>query len=82
MFERRPQLLHRLQVQTFKIALVIFIYFCVKHIEFILLDMFLSMKVFLGGRAAEEVIFGGDTSTASVAYLAHATWLARKIITM
>lgn len=49
--ERRPQLLHRLQV-------------------------------FLGGRAAEEVIFGRDTSTASVAYLADATWLARKIITI
>lgn len=51
MLERRPQLLHRLQV-------------------------------FLGGRAAEEVIFGCDTSTASVAYLANATWLARKIITI
>ncbi|KAL3844464.1 hypothetical protein ACJIZ3_001867 [Penstemon smallii] len=51
MFERRPQLLHRLQV-------------------------------FLGGRAAEEVIYGRDTSQASVSYLADASWLARKIITV
>ncbi|KAL4565415.1 hypothetical protein LXL04_029509 [Taraxacum kok-saghyz] len=50
-FERRPQLLHRLQV-------------------------------LLGGRAAEEVVFGRDTSKASVEYLADATWLARKIITI
>ncbi|XP_073138323.1 probable inactive ATP-dependent zinc metalloprotease FTSHI 1, chloroplastic [Henckelia pumila] len=50
-FERRPQLLHRLQV-------------------------------LLGGRAAEEVIFGRDTSKASVSYLADASWLARKIITV
>ncbi|EPS61004.1 hypothetical protein M569_13795, partial [Genlisea aurea] len=50
-FERRPQLLHRLQV-------------------------------LLGGRAAEEVIFGRDTSKASVGYLADASWLARKIITI
>ncbi|KAL7165560.1 hypothetical protein ACSBR2_041281 [Camellia fascicularis] len=51
MFERRPQLLHRLQV-------------------------------LLGGRAAEEVIYGRDTSRASVNYLADASWLARKIITI
>nr|GMC97967.1 probable inactive ATP-dependent zinc metalloprotease FTSHI 1, chloroplastic [Ipomoea batatas] len=51
MFERRPQLLHRLQV-------------------------------LLGGRAAEEVIYGRDTSKASVSYLADATWLARKMITV
>ncbi|GAA0156937.1 metalloprotease [Lithospermum erythrorhizon] len=51
MFERRPQLLHRLQV-------------------------------LIGGRAAEEVIYGRDTSTASVSYLADASWLARKIITI
>lgn len=51
MFERLPQLLHRLQV-------------------------------FLGGRAAEEVIYGRDTSRASVSYLADASWLARKIITI
>lgn len=50
-FERRPQLLHRLQV-------------------------------LLGGRAAEEIIFGRDTSKASVSYLADASWLARKIITI
>lgn len=50
-FERRPQLLHRLQV-------------------------------LLGGRAAEEVIFGRDTSKASVNYLADASWLARKIVTI
>lgn len=40
------------------------------------------MEVLLGGRAAEEVIFGRDTSKASVSYLADASWLARKIITM
>ncbi|GFP98060.1 ATP-dependent zinc metalloprotease ftsh [Phtheirospermum japonicum] len=51
MFERLPQLLHRLQV-------------------------------FLGGRAAEEVIYGRDTSKASVSYLVDASWLARKIITV
>ncbi|XP_031280931.1 probable inactive ATP-dependent zinc metalloprotease FTSHI 1, chloroplastic [Pistacia vera] len=51
MFERRPQLLHRLQV-------------------------------LLGGRAAEEVIYGQDTSRASVNYLADASWLARKILTI
>ncbi|PON69000.1 AAA-type ATPase [Trema orientale] len=51
MFERRPQLLHRLQV-------------------------------LLGGRAAEEVIYGRDTSRASVEYLADASWLARKILTI
>ncbi|KAG9448252.1 hypothetical protein H6P81_014380 [Aristolochia fimbriata] len=50
-FERRPHLLHRLQV-------------------------------FLGGRAAEEVIYGRDTSKASVSYLADATWLARKIVSI
>ncbi|WCJ26538.1 ATP-dependent zinc metalloprotease FtsH [Euphorbia peplus] len=50
-FERRPQLLHRLQV-------------------------------LLGARAAEEVIYGRDTSRASVGYLADASWLARKIITI
>ncbi|KAA8520963.1 hypothetical protein F0562_011636 [Nyssa sinensis] len=51
MFERRPQLLHRLQV-------------------------------LLGGRAAEEVIYGRNTSRASINYLADATWLARKMITI
>lgn len=51
MFERRPQLLHRLQV-------------------------------LLGSRAAEEVIYGRDTSRASVNYLADASWLARKILTI
>ncbi|XP_050228260.1 probable inactive ATP-dependent zinc metalloprotease FTSHI 1, chloroplastic [Mercurialis annua] len=51
MFERRPQLLHRLQV-------------------------------LLGARAAEEVIYGRDTSRASVSYLADASWLARKILTI
>ncbi|KAL0312436.1 UNVERIFIED_CONTAM: putative inactive ATP-dependent zinc metalloprotease FTSHI 1, chloroplastic [Sesamum radiatum] len=39
-------------------------------------------QVLLGGRAAEEVIFGRDTSKASVSYLADASWLARKIITI
>ncbi|KAJ0986117.1 hypothetical protein J5N97_004473 [Dioscorea zingiberensis] len=50
-FERKPQLLHRLQV-------------------------------LLGGRAAEEVIYGRDTSRASVKYLEDATCLARKILTI
>lgn len=39
-------------------------------------------QVLLGGRAAEEVIYGRDTSKASVDYLADASWLARKILTM
>lgn len=51
MFERRPQLLHRLQV-------------------------------LLGGRAAEEVIYGRDTSKASLKYLEDATCLARKILSI
>ncbi|CAA6671512.1 unnamed protein product [Spirodela intermedia] len=51
MFERRPQLLHRLQV-------------------------------LLGGRAAEEVIYGRDTSKASLGYLADASWLARKMLSI
>ncbi|KAF9602953.1 hypothetical protein IFM89_032956 [Coptis chinensis] len=38
--------------------------------------------VLLGGRAAEEVIYGRDTSRASVSYHADASWLARKILTM
>lgn len=42
----------------------------------------LFLKVLLGGRAAEEVIYGRDTSKASVSYLADATWLARKMITV
>lgn len=50
-FERRPQLLHR-------------------------------MQVLLGGRAAEEVIFGRDTSTWSLPYLSDASYLARKLITI
>ncbi|KAF3681375.1 putative GDSL esterase/lipase-like [Capsicum annuum] len=40
------------------------------------------LQVFLGGRAAEEVIYGRNSSTASVSYLADASWLARKIITI
>ncbi|KAF7828124.1 putative inactive ATP-dependent zinc metalloprotease FTSHI 1, chloroplastic [Senna tora] len=40
------------------------------------------LQVLLGGRAAEEVIYGRDTSTASVDYLADASWLARKILTI
>lgn len=51
MFERRPQLLHRLQV-------------------------------LLGGRAAEEVIYGRDTSKASLKYLEDASCLARKILSI
>nr|QKY65108.1 AAA-type ATPase family protein [Passiflora pittieri] len=40
------------------------------------------LQVLLGGRAAEEVIYGRDTSKSSVRYLADASWLARKIITI
>ncbi|GLT90750.1 hypothetical protein SLE2022_086680 [Rubroshorea leprosula] len=40
------------------------------------------LQVFLAGRAAEEVIYGRDTSKASVSYLADASWLARKILTI
>lgn len=39
-------------------------------------------QVLLGGRAAEEVIFGRDTSRASLKYLEDATCLARKMLTM
>ncbi|PPD74523.1 hypothetical protein GOBAR_DD28550 [Gossypium barbadense] len=39
-------------------------------------------QVFLGGRAAEEIIYGRDTSRASLSYLADASWLARKILTI
>lgn len=44
--------------------------------------IWLNIKVLLGGRAAEEVIYGRDTSRASVKYLEDATCLARKILTM
>ncbi|KFK28948.1 hypothetical protein AALP_AA7G069500 [Arabis alpina] len=40
------------------------------------------LQVLLGGRAAEEVIYGSDTSKASVEYLSDASWLARKILTI
>eukprot|EP00249_Psilotum_nudum_P022923 c28693_g1_i1 orf=891-4328(-) len=50
-FERRSQLIHR-------------------------------MQVFLGARAAEEVMFGRDTSDWSKRHLANASWLARKLITI
>ncbi|KAF9601121.1 hypothetical protein IFM89_017026 [Coptis chinensis] len=40
------------------------------------------LQVLLGGRAAEEVIYGRDTSRASVSYLADASWLARIILTI
>lgn len=50
-FERRPQLLHRLQV-------------------------------FLGGRAAEEIVYGRDTSNWSMTSLRNASWLARKLVTI
>jgi ATP-dependent metalloprotease FtsH len=40
------------------------------------------LQVLLGGRAAEEVIYGSDTSKASVDYLSDASWLARKILTI
>ncbi|KAL5989372.1 putative inactive ATP-dependent zinc metalloprotease FTSHI 1, chloroplastic [Asimina triloba] len=40
------------------------------------------LQVFLGGRAAEEVIYGRDTSVASVNNLVDASWLARKMITI
>lgn len=50
-FERRPQLLHRLQVM-------------------------------LGARAAEEVMYGHNTSSISLRYLSDASWFARKIISI
>ncbi|KAL3680757.1 hypothetical protein R1sor_023713 [Riccia sorocarpa] len=49
LFERRPTLIHRMQVM-------------------------------LGGRAAEEVMYGRDTSSYSTAYLPDASWLARKMV--
>ncbi|KAI5073604.1 hypothetical protein GOP47_0011617 [Adiantum capillus-veneris] len=41
-----------------------------------------GLQVFLGGRAAEELIYGRDTSNWSVASLREASWLARKLVTM
>lgn len=78
MFERRPQLLHRLQVYLWK-------YYCSIDLpNFLgLFCLYVSfIKVFLGGRAAEEVIYGRDTSKASLKYLQDATCLARKMLTM
>ncbi|KAL0727161.1 hypothetical protein Bca4012_023254 [Brassica carinata] len=40
------------------------------------------LQVLLGARAAEEVIYGSDTSKASVDYLSDASWVARKILTI
>ncbi|XP_010448634.1 PREDICTED: probable inactive ATP-dependent zinc metalloprotease FTSHI 1, chloroplastic isoform X2 [Camelina sativa] len=40
------------------------------------------LQVLLAGRAAEQVIYGSDTSKASVVYLSDASWLARKILTI
>lgn len=40
------------------------------------------MQIFLGGRAAEEVMYGRDTSSWSVASLRDASWMARKLITI
>ncbi|XP_010439111.1 PREDICTED: probable inactive ATP-dependent zinc metalloprotease FTSHI 1, chloroplastic [Camelina sativa] len=40
------------------------------------------LQVLLAGRAAEQVIYGSDTSKASVDYLSDASWLARKILTI
>ncbi|CAM6098375.1 unnamed protein product [Calypogeia fissa] len=51
MFERRPTLIHRMQVM-------------------------------LGGRAAEEVMYGQNTSTFSVQHLPDASWLARKMVSI
>ncbi|CAD5183813.1 unnamed protein product [Musa acuminata subsp. malaccensis] len=78
MFERRPQLLHRLQVCLWK-------YYCSIDLpNFLgLFCLYVSfIKVFLGGRAAEEVIYGRDTSKASLKYLQDATCLARKMLTI
>lgn len=36
----------------------------------------------LGGRAAEEVMYGQDTSTLSAQHLPDASWLARKMVSM
>ncbi|XP_024522811.1 probable inactive ATP-dependent zinc metalloprotease FTSHI 1, chloroplastic [Selaginella moellendorffii] len=40
------------------------------------------LKVMLGARIGEELIYGHDTSTLSAAYLADASWLARKIFSI
>ncbi|KAJ7558552.1 hypothetical protein O6H91_04G045700 [Diphasiastrum complanatum] len=40
------------------------------------------MKVMLAGRAAEELVYGRDTSTLSLQYLPDASWLARKIVSI
>ncbi|BBN13165.1 hypothetical protein MPTK1_6g01370 [Marchantia polymorpha subsp. ruderalis] len=51
LFERRPTLIHRMQVM-------------------------------LGGRAAEEVLYGRDTSSFSAQHLPDASWLARKMVSV
>ncbi|CAM6086326.1 unnamed protein product [Calypogeia fissa] len=40
------------------------------------------MQVMLGGRAAEEVMYGQNTSTFSVQHLPDASWLARKMVSI
>lgn len=39
-------------------------------------------QVMLGGRAAEEVMYGRDTSTFSLLHLPDASWLARKLVSV
>lgn len=51
LFERRPSLIHRLQV-------------------------------LLGGRAAEEVLFGHDTSSYTLEHLPDASWMAYKMVSI
>lgn len=36
----------------------------------------------LGGRAAEEVLYGRDTSSFSAQHLPDASWLARKMVSV
>eukprot|EP00252_Welwitschia_mirabilis_P004662 TRINITY_DN1495_c0_g1_i1.p1 TRINITY_DN1495_c0_g1~~TRINITY_DN1495_c0_g1_i1.p1 ORF type:complete len:973 (+),score=228.50 TRINITY_DN1495_c0_g1_i1:371-3289(+) len=45
-------------------------------------QLFHRLQVLLGGRAAEEVIYGRDTSTCSLRHLPDAAWLARKMISI
>ncbi|KAH9568473.1 hypothetical protein CY35_03G078700 [Sphagnum magellanicum] len=40
------------------------------------------LQVMLGGRAAEEVMYGRDTSTFSLLHLPDASWLARKLVSV
>ena len=40
------------------------------------------LRALVGGRAAEEVVYGRDTSTYSLTHMADASWMAFKMVSM